>query len=82
MPETLNTVGEKIAALADSIDVRLSQADGRLDQLATELRARLEAVDALVRLVADKVDNLVKRDVRQSAVHARLMQRLDNHKHR
>ena len=121
MPETLDTLAEKITALTtsmegrftgvdnrltaidqwfeaidqrfeaidkrfdavdnrfDAVDDRFGAVDRRFDELKAELRTEIEAVDAKVGLVLEKVDHLIERDVRHSVVHARFEQRLDNH---
>ena len=107
MAETLDTLAEKITALAvlmearfkgvdtrfdavdqrfesvdrrfEAVDRRFDAVDRRFDELKAELRTEMEAVDAKVGLVLEKVDDLITRDVRHSLVHARFEQRLDNH---
>ena len=63
----------------DVADKRIDAVDDRFDELKAELRTQIEAVDAKVALVLEKVDDLIKRDVRHSVAHARFDQRLDNH---
>ncbi|HEV3484313.1 MAG TPA: hypothetical protein VG106_02825, partial [Vicinamibacterales bacterium] len=53
--------------------------DTRFDELKAELRTQIEAVDAKVGLVLEKVTDLTLRDARHSAVHVRHEQVLDNH---
>lgn len=79
MAETLEPLAQKITALATSIDKRFDGVDKRFDELKAELRTQLEATDAKVDVVLEKVDDLIMRDVRHSVVHARLEQRLDDH---
>jgi chromosome segregation ATPase len=62
-----------------SIDQRFDGIDQRFDELKSELRTRIEAVDAKVGLVLEKVTDLTVRDARHSAVHVRHEQVLDNH---
>jgi hypothetical protein len=79
MPETLDTLAEKIVALTRSIDKRFETVDKRFDEVKAELRMQIEAVDTKVGLVLEKVTDLVARDARHSAVHVRHEQVLDKH---
>ena len=86
MAETLDSLAEKISSLGwsidrrfDAVDQRFDAVDQRFDDLKAELRTEIEAVDAKVGLVLEKVEDLVKRDIQHSVVHARLERRLDNH---
>lgn len=103
MAETLDTLGEKIAALTtsvgevrktldahdrrfdqidkrfDQVDTRFEQVDRRIDQQGSSLRTLIEAVDAKVDLVLEKVTHLMQRDLYNTAGHARFETRLDNH---
>ena len=93
MAETLDTLAEKISALTTSVDngftaidqrfnavdKRFEAVDQRFDELKSELRTHIEAVDARVGLVLEKVDDLIRRDVRHSVQHAHFERRLDNH---
>lgn len=75
MAETLDSLGEKIATLTQKVD----GIDGRFDTLRSELKTQIEAVDTKVGLVLEKVTDLIVRDARNSAAHARLETRLDDH---
>ena len=55
MAETLDTLGEKIAALTTSLDKRFDQVDQRIDQQGSSLRIVIEAVDSKVDLVLETV---------------------------
>lgn len=66
MAETLDTLGEKIAALTTSIDKRFDQVDQRIDQQGSSLRTLIEAVDSKVDLVLEKVTHLMQRDIHPS----------------
>jgi len=93
MAETLDSLAEKISSLASSIDKRFDAVDERFvavdqrfdavdqrfDEIKAELRTEIEAVDAKVGLVLEKMDDLTKRDIHHSIVHARLELRLENH---
>ena len=93
MAETLDTLAEKITALTTSmdngfgavdkrfcaVDRRFDAVDQRFDEVKSELRTHIEAVDAKVGLVLEKVDDLIKRDARHSVKHAQYELHLDNH---
>ena len=72
MPETLDSIAAKIAALSDHVD-------RRHDETRSALRTYIEAVDTKVGLVLEKVDDLIKRDMRHTAARVRFDDRLDNH---
>ena len=69
MPETLESLGQKISALGKSIDARFAQVDARFgqidarfanvdtrfDELKAHLGMRIEALDAKITLVYDTV---------------------------
>ena len=63
-------LAEKIVALTttmekrfDAVDKRFDAVDQRSDELKAELRTQIEAVDAKVGLVLEKVTHLIERDV-------------------
>jgi archaellum component FlaC len=63
----------------DGVDKRFDGIDQRFDEVKAELKTQIEAVDAKVGLVLEKVDDLIARDVRHSAVHAGFELQLENH---
>ena len=63
----------------DAVDRRFDAVDQRFDEVKSELRTHIEAVDAKVGLVLEKVDDLIKRDARHSVKHAQYELHLDNH---
>ncbi len=63
----------------DAVDQRFDEVAERFDEVKAELRVEIEAVDAKVGLVLEKMDDLVKRGLHHSIVHARPELRLDNH---
>ncbi|MGH7446124.1 MAG: hypothetical protein ACRELT_01095, partial [Longimicrobiales bacterium] len=63
----------------NGIDRRLDGVDTRLEDVKTELLVRIEAVDAKVGLVIEKVDDLIRRDLASLVAHARVDERLDDH---
>ncbi len=79
VPETLETIAEKISALGRSIDARFAQVDMRFDELKAQLRTEIEAVDARVQLVYEAVTSQQTKGAANDADHATFNRRLDNH---
>jgi len=93
VPETLDSLGEQIRALGKSIDARFAQVDARFaqvdtrfaqvdtrfDELKAQLGARIEAVDANVKLVYDVVIAQTDRNKANDKAHERFEKRLDDH---
>src|SRR5690349_18952192 len=86
VPETLETIAEKIGALGKSIearfeqvDRRFEQVDTRFDELKAQLRTEIETVDARVKLVYEVVVAQTAKNTTIDAEHATLHRRLDNH---
>jgi hypothetical protein len=86
VPETLETIAEKVTALGKSIDQRFAKVDqqfAKVDQQFAETKAQLgvkiEAVDAKVTLVFDAVLSLQKHSDTNVSDHQRFTERLDNH---
>jgi chromosome segregation ATPase len=63
----------------DAIDHRFEQVDQRFDELKAGLRTQIEAVDAKVDLVLEKLTDLTSRDIGHSVTHARFDERLNEH---
>ncbi len=61
------------------VDKRFEQVDLRIDDLKTHLTIKIEAVDAKVGLALERMDDFLKRDVANSAAHARMDTRIDAH---
>lgn len=72
VPETLETIAEKIATLGKSMDQRL-------EETKVHLGVKIEAVDAKVTLVFDAVLSLQKLADTNTKDHQRFTTRLDNH---
>jgi len=70
---------EQVDKRFEQVDKRFEQVDKRFDELKSELGTRIEAVDAKVDLVVEGFGNLLKKDAANSASHARIETRLDNH---
>ncbi|MGZ8710890.1 MAG: hypothetical protein ACXW28_11770 [Thermoanaerobaculia bacterium] len=70
---------EQVDKRFEQVDKRFEQVDKRFDELKSELGTRIEAVDAKVDLVVEGFGNLLKKDAANSASHARIESRLDNH---
>jgi hypothetical protein len=86
VPETLDTISAKIAALGKSIDARFAQVDAhfaqvdaRFDKVTTELRVEIEAVNENVNRVYDAVIAQREKNEANVAEHERLGKRLENH---
>lgn len=86
MPETLETIAEKIAELGQSInvrfgkvDVRFDAVDARVDQLKSQLRVEIEAVRGDVRLVAEGLAAQTVLLKRIDAGREELEKRVDRH---
>jgi hypothetical protein len=86
VPETLDTISAKIAALGKSIDARFAQVDAhfaqvdaRFDKVTTELRVEIEAVNENVNRVYDAV--IAQREKNEANVteHDAFGKRLENH---
>lgn len=80
MAETLDTLAERITALTTLTSQMATRV--QVDEVKSGLRTQIEAVDAKVELVLEKVDDLIKRDIYHSVVHARFEQRFENHEMR
>ena len=88
-PVTLELLAERITSLADAmkngfdaVDKRFDAVGKRFDEQKSSLRTQLEAVDAKVSLVLEKVEDLILKDMRNSATHAKFDERFDNHERR
>lgn len=79
VPETLDSLGGQIRALAKSIDARFARVDTRFDELKAQFGARIEAVDANVKLVYDVVIAQSDRNNANDKAHERFETRLDDH---
>ena len=93
MPETLNSLGAKIAALGKQIDARFvqvdqrfeqvdkrfEQVDKRFDEVKSALGTQIDAIGDKVQHAIERLDDVLKKDVSNSAAHARMDTRLDNH---
>jgi hypothetical protein len=86
VPETLETLGEKITALGKSIDARFAQVDARFaqvdarfDEVKTHIDVRVEALDAKVNLVYDTVIAQNARNEVNDKAHDGFEERLANH---
>ncbi len=79
MPETLETIAEKIAELGQSINVRFGKVDARVDQLKSQLRVETEAVRGDVRLVAEGLAAQTVLLKRIDAGREELDKRVDRH---
>lgn len=84
VPETLETIAEKITALGKSIDQRFAKVDQqfakvdkRLDETNAQLGVKIEAVDANVMLVFDAVISLRELADTNTKDHQRFTERLD-----
>ena len=64
---------------AGGFERRFDTLERRLDETKSELRTYIEAVDAKVGLVLEKVDDLIKRDMRHTAARVRFDDTLENH---
>ena len=60
-------------------DLKQFATRAQMDEMKSALQTQIEAADAKVGLVLEKVDHLIKRDIHHSVVHARFDQRLENH---
>ncbi len=65
--------------LDPQVDKRFEQVDQRADDLKTHLTIKIEAVDDKVGLLLERMDDFLKRDVGNSAAHARMDMRIDAH---
>jgi len=72
VPETLETIAEKITALRTSMDQRFEETNAQLG-------VKIEAVDAKVTLVFDAVISLRQLADTNTRDHQRFTERLDNH---
>lgn len=72
MPETLESLGERIVALGESMDKRF-------DEVKAQLRAQIEAVDANVKLVYDTVIGQNDKNKANEKAHKQFKKRLDDH---
>ena len=72
VPETLETIAEKITALGKSMDQRF-------EETRAQLGVKIEAVDAKVTLVFDAVMSLQKQADTNVEDHQRFTERPDNH---
>jgi archaellum component FlaC len=63
----------------DGVDKGFKGLNQRIDDVRSELKTQIEAVDAKVGLVLEKVEGLIARDVRHSAVHVGFELQLENH---
>jgi hypothetical protein len=78
MAETLDSLGAKFDAFVDRVDKRFNEidkrfdgVDKRFDEVKSELGVKIEAVEALARLAVERLDDVLRKDVGNSAVHAR-----------
>jgi hypothetical protein len=72
VPETLETIAEKIASLRKSMDQRFEETNA-------QLVVKIEAVDANVMLVFDAVISLRELADTNTKDHQRFTEHLDNH---
>lgn len=93
VPETLETIAAKIAALGQSIDARFAQVDARFAQVDTrfaqvdarfdeqkaQLRVEIEAVNANVMRVYDAVIAQQKTNATNDDEHRTIERHLDDH---
>jgi chaperonin cofactor prefoldin len=74
---------EQVDKRFEQVDKRFEQVDKRFGELKEELKGELgtkiEAVDVKVDLVLEGFRSLLKKDAANSASHARMDERLDNH---
>jgi chromosome segregation ATPase len=77
--EQIDTRFEQIDTRFEQIDTRFGQVDGRFDELKTQLGVKIEVVDSKVGLLLERMDDFLKRDVGNSAAHARIDMRIDAH---
>ena len=86
VPETLQTIGEKIAALCKSIDERFVAVDSRFDavdrrfdEVKAQLRTEIESVRGDVRIVAEGLAAQTALLTRMDTDRERLAERVGNH---
>jgi hypothetical protein len=93
VPETLDTLAARIAALGQTIDTQFTQIDGRFaqidgrfekidgrfDELKSQLRTEIEAVRSDVTRVYDALIAQAARNTANDAAHAAFTRRLDQH---
>ena len=72
VPESLETIAEKITTLGQSMDQRL-------EETKAHLGVKIEAVDAKITLVFDAVISLRTLADTNAKDHQRFTERLDNH---
>jgi hypothetical protein len=79
MPDTLETIAEKLTALGKSIDGRFAKIDRQFEETKSQLGVKIEAVDARVKLVYDEV--IARRDKAtvNEKEHVEFRERLDKH---
>jgi hypothetical protein len=86
----IDALGTKLDAFSTAVDKRFEQVDKRFEQvdkrfeqlkeeLKGELGTKIEAVEAKVDLVLEGFENLVTKDVANSASHGRMDAQLDTH---
>ena len=83
VPETLQTLGEGIAALAKSMDARFTILEKSMATQFAEVKAqlgtRIEALDTKITLVYDTVIAQTDKNKANDTAHERFEKRLDNH---
>jgi hypothetical protein len=79
MPESLESIAQKISALGHSIDERFAKVDQQFADMKAQLGVKIEAVDANVDLVYDAVIALQQHVAANATDHERFTATLDNH---
>jgi len=70
---------EQIDQRFEQVDQRFDQVDTRFEEVKAQLKVQIEAVDSTMHLVLERMDEFLKRDVGNSAAHARMDTRIDAH---
>ena len=79
MPETLETIADKIVALGKSIDERFAKVDQQFAETRAQVGVKIEAVDEKVTRVYDAVIAVEGHKQSNDKAHVRFNKRLDDH---
>jgi archaellum component FlaC len=63
----------------DGMDKRFDGIDKGFDEVKSELGVKIEAVEHQFKLVIERLDDVLKKDVANSVAHVRLDARIDDH---
>ena len=79
LSDRVDQLGDRVDQLGERVDQRFDQVDTRFEEVKAQLKVQIEAVDSTMHLVLERMDEFLKRDVGNSAAHARMDTRIDAH---